>query len=71
MEVNVQGGPSGKGALGSLTQILEDWLQQIPATTLEASVQKSTVLETAKIQCRTFKLPGKTHEGWIYNYTKK
>ncbi|KAL3984303.1 histone H2B [Sarotherodon galilaeus] len=35
-----------------------EWLQQIPGTTSEISVQKSAVLGTAKILRRTLKLPG-------------
>ena len=46
------------GALGAVTPKLEEWLQQIPGTTSELSVQKSAVLGTAKILCRTLKLPG-------------
>ena len=46
------------GALGAVTPKLGDWLQQIPGTTLELSVQKSAWLGTAKILCRTPKLPG-------------
>ena len=36
-------------ALRAVTPKLGEWLQQIPGTTSEASVQKSTVLGTAKI----------------------
>ena len=46
------------GALGAVTPKLGEWLQQIPGTTSEASVQKSAVLGTAKILRRTLKLPG-------------
>ena len=46
------------GALGAVTHKLGEWLQQIPGTTSEVSVQKSTVLGTAKILHRTLKLPG-------------
>ena len=46
------------GALGAVTPKLEEWLQQIPGTTSELSVQKSAVLGTAKILRRTLKLPG-------------
>lgn len=46
------------GALGAVTPKLGKWLQQIPEMTSEISVQRSTVLETAKILHRTFKLPG-------------
>ena len=45
------------GALGAVTPKLEEWLQQIPGTS-ELSFQKSAVLGTAKIVCRTLKLPG-------------
>ncbi|KAF7665893.1 hypothetical protein LDENG_00129980 [Lucifuga dentata] len=46
------------GALGAVTPKLGEWLQEIPGTTSEVSVQKSAVLGTAKILCRTLKLPG-------------
>ena len=46
------------GALGAVTPKLGEWLQQIPGTTTEASVQKSAVLGTAKILHRTLKLSG-------------
>ena len=46
------------GALGAVTHKLGEWLQQIPGTTSEVSVQKSAVLGTAKILRRTLKLPG-------------
>ena len=46
------------GAPGAVTPKLEEWLQQIPGTTSELSVQKSAVLGTAKILHRTLKLPG-------------
>ncbi len=46
------------GALRAVTPKLGEWLQQIPGTTSEASVQKSAVLGTAKILRRTLKLPG-------------
>ena len=46
------------GALGAVTPKLGEWLQQIPGTTSETSVQKSAVLGTAKILRRTLKLPG-------------
>ncbi|XP_076747360.1 uncharacterized protein LOC101485988 [Maylandia zebra] len=46
------------GALGAVTPKLGEWLQQIPGTTSEISVQKSAVLGTAKILRRTLKLPG-------------
>ena len=36
------------GALGAVTPKLGEWLQQIPGTTSETSVQKSAVLGTAK-----------------------
>ena len=45
-------------ALGAVTPKLKEWLHQIPGTTSELSVQKSVVLGTAKILCRTLKLPG-------------
>ena len=45
-------------ALGTVTHKPVEWLQQIPGTTSEVSVQKSTVLGTARILCRTLKLPG-------------
>ena len=46
------------GPLGAVTHKLGEWLQQIPGTTSEVSVQKSAVLGTAKILHRTLKLPG-------------
>ena len=46
-------------ALGTVFPKLGEWLQQIPATTSEISVQKSAVLGTAKILRRIIKLPGK------------
>ncbi|CAL9694852.1 unnamed protein product [Knipowitschia caucasica] len=46
------------GALGAVTPKLEEWLQRIPGTTLDISVQKCAVLGTAKILRRTLKLPG-------------
>ncbi len=45
------------GALGAVTHKLGEWLQQIPGTTSEVSVQKSAILRTTNIQCRTLKLP--------------
>ncbi|KAL4000544.1 hypothetical protein ACER0C_008315 [Sarotherodon galilaeus] len=36
------------GALGAVTPKLGEWLQQIPGTTSEISVQKSAVLGRAK-----------------------
>ena len=44
------------GALGAVTPKLEEWLQQIPGTTSELSVEKDAVLGTAKIRRRI--LPG-------------
>ena len=41
--------PVVNGQLGAVTSKLGKWLQQIPGTTLEISVQKSTVLGTAKM----------------------
>ena len=35
--------------LGAMTHILGEWLQQIPGTTSEVSVEKRAVLGTAKI----------------------
>ncbi|XP_051929435.1 uncharacterized protein LOC127605701 [Hippocampus zosterae] len=46
------------GALGAVTPKLDEWLQQIPGTTLDISVQKCAVLGTARILRRTLKLPG-------------
>ncbi|XP_078791071.1 uncharacterized protein LOC111949134 [Oryzias latipes] len=46
------------GALGAITPKLEEWLQQIPGKTSDLSVQKSAVPGTAKILCKTLKLPG-------------
>ncbi|TWW69251.1 hypothetical protein D4764_18G0000570 [Takifugu flavidus] len=46
------------GTLGAVTPNLSRWLQQIPGTTSEISVQKSAVLGTAKILRRTLRLPG-------------
>ena len=50
--------PMVTGALVAVTPKLEEWLEQIPATTSELSVQKSAVPGTAKILRRTLKLPG-------------
>ncbi|TWW77705.1 hypothetical protein D4764_12G0010950 [Takifugu flavidus] len=44
--------------LWAVTPNLSRWLQQIPGTTPEISVQKSAVLGTAKILRRTLRLPG-------------
>ncbi|TWW57300.1 hypothetical protein D4764_07G0000190, partial [Takifugu flavidus] len=46
------------GTLGAVTPNLSRWLQQIPGTTSEISVQKSAVLGTAKVLHRTLRLPG-------------
>ncbi|TWW59227.1 hypothetical protein D4764_06G0007570 [Takifugu flavidus] len=46
------------GTLGAVAPKLSRWLQQIPGTTSEISVQKSAVLGTAKILHRTLRLPG-------------
>ena len=46
------------GALGAVTHKLGEWLQQIPGTTSEVSVQRSVVLGTVRILHRTVKLPG-------------
>ncbi|KAK7925436.1 hypothetical protein WMY93_007746 [Mugilogobius chulae] len=46
------------GALGAVTPKLDEWLQHIPGTTADISVQKSAVLGTARILRRTLKLPG-------------
>lgn len=46
------------GAFGAVTPKLAEWLLQIPGTTSELSVQKSTVLGIAKILHRTLKLLG-------------
>ncbi|XP_051911362.1 uncharacterized protein LOC127593748 [Hippocampus zosterae] len=46
------------GALGAVTPKLDEWLQQIPGTTSDISVQKCAVLGTARILRRTLKLPG-------------
>lgn len=40
-------------ALGAVTPKLQEWLQQIPGTTLEVSVHKTVVLGTAMILYRT------------------
>ena len=45
-------------ALGAVTPKLDWWLQQIPGTTSEISVQKSAILGAAKILCRTLRFPG-------------
>ena len=50
--------PVVRGALGAVTPKLEEWLQQIPGTTSELSVQRSAGLGTAKILRKTLKLPG-------------
>lgn len=49
--------PALIGALGAVTPKLREWLQQIPGTKSELSVQRSKV-GAAKILCRTLKLPG-------------
>ena len=41
------------GALMAVTPKLGQWLQLIPGTTSEISVQKSTGLVKARILCRT------------------
>ncbi len=46
------------GALGAVAHKLGEWLQQIPSTTSEVSVQKSPIQGTATILRRTLKLPG-------------
>ena len=46
------------GALGAVTPKLDWWLQQIPGTTSKISVQKNTLLETAKILLKTLRLQG-------------
>lgn len=43
--------PVVMGALSAVTPT--EWLQQLLGTTSEISVQKSTILGTAKILCRT------------------
>ena len=50
--------PGVVGALGAVAPKLGEWLQQIPGTTSELSVQKSAVLGTAKTLHRTLKLSG-------------
>ena len=57
-KVKVKVVPVVIGALGAVTPKLEEWLQHIPGTTSELSVQKSAVPGTAKILRRTLKLPG-------------
>ncbi|KAF7650224.1 hypothetical protein LDENG_00129190, partial [Lucifuga dentata] len=49
--------PVVTGALRAVTPKLGEWLQGIPGTTFEVSVQKSAVLEQLRY-CRTLKLPG-------------
>ena len=44
-------------ALEAVTSTLDWWLQQIPGTTSDISGQKSAILGTAKILCRTLRLP--------------
>ena len=44
-------------ALRAVTPKLDWWLQEIPGTTSEISVQKNAILGTAKILCRTLRLP--------------
>ena len=51
-KVNFKVVPVVLEALGAVTPKLEEWLQQIPGTS-ELSVQKSAVLETAKVLGRT------------------
>ncbi|XP_078022977.1 uncharacterized protein LOC144462717 [Epinephelus lanceolatus] len=57
-KVKVDVVPVVVGALRAMTPRLGEWLRQIPGITSEASVQKCEVLGTAKILCRTLKLPG-------------
>ncbi|TWW72943.1 hypothetical protein D4764_15G0003370 [Takifugu flavidus] len=46
------------GTLVAVTPKLSRWLQQIPGTTSEISIQKSAVRGTAKILRRSLRLPG-------------
>lgn len=46
------------GALRTATPKLGEWHQQIPGATTEISVQKSAVIGTAQILCRTLKVQG-------------
>ncbi|XP_051931065.1 uncharacterized protein LOC127607055 [Hippocampus zosterae] len=57
-KVKVTVTPVVVGALGAVTPKLDEWLQQIPGTTSDISVQKCAVLGTARILRRTLKLPG-------------
>ena len=41
--------PEVVGALGAVTPKLREWFQKIPGIMLEIFVQKSTIMETAKI----------------------
>ena len=45
--------PVAVGALWAVTSKLGEWLQRIPEITPETSVQKSAILERAKILHRT------------------
>ena len=49
--------PKVIGAVGAVTPTLDWWIQQIPGTTSEISVQKNTLLGTAKILHRTLRPP--------------
>lgn len=45
--------PAEMEALGDVTP--KEWLQQLPGTTSEISVQKSTILGTAEMLLRTLR----------------
>lgn len=54
----VHSGPNSNWTIRGCEPKLGEWLQHISGRTSEVSVQKSSVLETAKILHRTLKLPG-------------
>ena len=49
--------PMVTGVLGTVTPKLGESLQQITGITSKITVLKSTILGTAKIRCRTLRLP--------------
>lgn len=49
---------SGKWKSGGCDHKLGEWLQMVQGEQSKISVQESAVLETAKMLCRSLKLPG-------------
>lgn len=56
-EVKVSVVPMMIRVLGAVTHKLGEWLQQTPGTTSEVSVQRSPILQTAKILRRAHRGP--------------